>query len=80
MLALFLDIHVNIVPFLKLFLLYYMNICYFCSIINFFEVIFLLYFSGEGRLEVVKCRGEYRKVLQTGLTEAGPITLDITRG
>jgi hypothetical protein len=45
-----------------------------------------IYFSqetihrGEGRLEVVMCDGQHRKVLRTKLAQAGPLSLDITRG
>ena len=34
----------------------------------------------RGRLEVATCDGRYRRVLKTGLREAGPLALDITRG
>ena len=40
-----------------------------------------MYFCADvGRIEVVTCDGEHRRILVTGLGEAGPTALDISNG
>ena len=47
-------------------------------ILDFFT--FFVNLSDQGRLEVVTCDGQYRKILKNDLNDPGPLALDITRG